>query len=125
MSSAENAAPTTQTPPAEDEGKSRKKKNKGGGSQSSYRKKYGQGYVKKSNISSFERAREGEALRVSGLFLKAVVQAVMIFGSETLGDFHTQVTRRLTGRLPRRTPDGRWIYTSTAAARGKSGFLTI
>ena len=72
---------------------------------------------------------------MSGLFLKEVTQLVLIFGSETwvviprigksLGGFQAQATRRLTGRLLRRTPDGNWTYTSAATERDKSGFLTM
>ena len=80
-------------------------------------------------------SREGVAPWVSGFFFKAVVQAVLIFGSETwvvnprmvkaLGGFQVQLARRLTGRLPRRTPGGKWTYTSTATARGGVGLLTM
>ena len=62
--------------------------------------------------------REGAAPRVSGLFLKAVVQAVLLLVLETwvvasrigkaLGRVQAQVVRQLTGRLPGRTPDGKW-----------------
>ena len=79
--------------------------------------------------------REGSAPRVYGLFFKAVVQAVLLFGADTwvfiprmgkaLGGFQTQVERRLTGQLLRRTPYGIWRYTSAAAARGEAGFLTM
>ena len=79
--------------------------------------------------------REGEAPWVSGLFFNAVVLAVLIFGSETwvvtprmgksLGGFQTQVERRLMGRLPQSTPDGRWTYTSAATERSEAGFLTM
>ena len=71
--------------------------------------------------------REGEAPRVSGLFFKTVVQAVLLLGVETwvvtpitgkaLGGIHTQVARRLMGRIPWRTPGGRWRYTLAEAAR--------
>ena len=71
-------------------------------------------------------SREGAMTRVYGLFFKAVIQAVMLFGAETwvvtprmgtaLGGFHTQVARRLTGQLPRRTTYRMWKYTSAAAA---------
>ena len=60
---------------------------------------------------------------------------VLLFDTETwvvtprmgtaLGGFHTQVMRQLTGKLPRRTTDGTWIYTSAAAAREAAGFLTM
>ena len=69
------------------------------------------------------------------MFFKAVVQVVMLFWSETwvvtprvgkaLGVFQTQVTRRMTGHLLRRTQYGRWRYTSEAAAREESVFLTM
>ena len=72
---------------------------------------------------------------MSRFFFKAVVQAVLIFGSETwvvtprmvkaLGGFQTQVERRLTGRLPRRTPYGKWTYTSAETSREEAGFLTM
>ena len=78
--------------------------------------------------------REGEAPRVSGLFSKAIIQAVLLFGAETwvvtlcmdeaLGGFHNQVTRRLTGQILRRTTDGKWIHTSEVAAREEACFLT-
>ena len=80
-------------------------------------------------------SREGVALRVSGLFFKFVVQAVLLFGAETwvvtprmgkaLGGVHTRVARRMTGRLPQRTPDGRWRYTLASATREETGFLTM
>ena len=56
---------------------------------------------------------------VSGFFLKAVIQAVLLFGADTwvvtprrgkdLGGLQTQLSRQLTGKLPRRTTDGTWI----------------
>ena len=64
-----------------------------------------------------------------------MVQAVLLFGVETwvvthrmgknLGGFQNQVTRGMTGRLPRMTLDGRWIYTSAAAARAEAIFLKM
>ena len=60
--------------------------------------------------------REGEDLKISWLFFKAVVHAVLLFGSETwvltprmgraLGSFQKRVARRLTRRQRRR--EGRW-----------------
>ena len=80
-------------------------------------------------------SREGAAPQVSGLFFKAVVQAVLLFRLETwvvnpcmvkaLGGFQTQVVERLMGRLPQRTPDGKWRYTSAATAGEEEGFLTM
>ena len=72
---------------------------------------------------------------MSGFFFKAVVQAVRLLGLETwlvtprmgksLGGFQYQVARLLTGRLPWRTPDGKWIYTSAATTREEAGFLAM
>ena len=71
--------------------------------------------------------REGALSRVSGFFFKAMVQAVLLFRSETwvvthhmgksLGSFHAQVARRLMGRLPQRKPDRKWTYTLASMAR--------
>ena len=64
-------------------------------------------------------SREGTMLRVSGIFLKAVLQAVLIFGLETwvvapcmgkdLGGYQDQVVRYMTGRIPRQKPDRSWV----------------
>ena len=64
--------------------------------------------------------REGKVPRVSGLFFKAMVPVVLIFGSETLvvtprmvkslGGFQAQVMKRLTVHLPWRTPDVNWTH---------------
>ena len=80
-------------------------------------------------------SREGAVPRVSGLFFKAMMQAVLILGLDTwvatphmgksLGEFQAQVARRMTGRLMWRTTDGKWIYTSAATAREETGFLTM
>ena len=73
--------------------------------------------------------------RVYGFFFKAVVQAVLLFGLETwlftprmgksTGGIQAQVARRLMGRLPQRTSNGKLTYTSSATAREEAGFLTI
>ena len=43
-----------------------------------------------------------------------------------LGGFQDQVARRLTGRLLRQKTDGKWEYTSAAAAaREEAGFQTM
>ena len=69
------------------------------------------------------------------LLFKAVVQVVLLFGSETwvvtprmvkdLGGFQDQVANRLTGRLPRRTPDSKWIYTLAETSREEAVLLTM
>ena len=76
--------------------------------------------------------REVERPRVSVFFFKSIVQSVLLFGAETwvvtphmgwdLGGFQDQVTRRIMGRLPQRSLDGRRECTSTEAARAKTGF---
>ena len=82
-------------------------------------------------------SREGAAPRVSGFFFQAVLQAVMLFISETwvatpcmgndLGGVgvQAQVERRLTRQLPHRTPDRNWIYTLAATAREEAVLLTM
>ena len=69
---------------------------------------------------------------LSGFLFKAVVQAVLIFLSETwvvtphmgrdLGGFQDQVERWLTGRIPRQKTDGEWRYTLVEAAKEEAGF---
>ena len=72
---------------------------------------------------------------MSGFFFKAVVQEVLIFGSETwavppcmgkaLGFFQNQVSRRLTERITRRKLEGKWTYTSAEMAREEARLLTM
>ena len=72
---------------------------------------------------------------IAGLFLKAAIQAIMLFGSETwvvtpcmskaLEGFQTQLARRLMGQIPQRTIYGMWRYTSMAVAREAAGFLKM
>ena len=70
--------------------------------------------------------REGATTRISGNFFKAVVQQVLLFGSETwvvtpnteraLSAFLHGEERRLTGRQPRKEKDGEWQYPSLEGA---------
>jgi hypothetical protein len=63
--------------------------------------------------------REGANGRVSGMFYKAVVMSVLLYGSESwvwtssmvkaVEGFHNRVARRLSGSMPRRI-DGQWVY---------------
>ena len=63
------------------------------------------------------------------------MQAVLLFGSDTwvvtplmgksLGGFQSQMVRQLTVQLLRRTPYGKWIYTSAATAREEEGILMM
>ena len=76
--------------------------------------------------------REGAIPRVSGMFFKAVVQAVLLFGSETwvmtpcmgrtLGGVQHRVARRITGRQPKRQVGGSWEYPPLEAAMQEAGF---
>ena len=62
--------------------------------------------------------REGTDTKVSGHFLKAETQSVLLFGEDTwvltsrmeqaLGSFQDRVVQRLTVRQPRRQGDGSW-----------------
>ena len=72
---------------------------------------------------------------MSRFFLKAVIQAVLLFGFDTwvvtpcmgntLEGFQAQVVRWLKVRLRRRTPDRKWTYTSAVTLREEVGLLTI
>ena len=44
---------------------------------------------------------------------------------KTVGGFQTQVVRRLTGKLPHITTDGRWKYTTADTVRETADFLTM
>jgi hypothetical protein len=81
-------------------------------------------------------AREGATPRVSGMFYKAVVQSVLLFGSETwvlsqpmlraLEGFHRRVARRLAGKQPyldRRT--GEWVYPPIDKVLEEVGMYSI
>ena len=75
---------------------------------------------------------EGAYLKVLGIFFKAVVQAVLLFGSEmwvltprmgrALGSFQHGVARRITGRQPKKQDVGGWEYPLPEAAMGEAGF---
>ena len=80
-------------------------------------------------------SREGVEPLLSGLFFKAVFQAVLLLGSETsvvtpymrraLGGFQDQAARRLTGQILQRKPDRKWTYTPEATAREEAGLLAM
>ena len=63
-------------------------------------------------------SREGADPKVLGHFLKAVTQAVLLFGAETwvltprmersLGSFQNRFAQRIAGRHPRRRGDESW-----------------
>ena len=77
-------------------------------------------------------SREGADPKVSGIFFKAVTQAVLLFGEKTwvltprteraLCSFQYRVAQRLTGRQSRRRGGGSWEYPSFEEAMEESGF---
>ena len=79
-------------------------------------------------------AREGADPKVSGMFYKAVVQVVLLYGCETwnitsamqkvLEGFHHRVARRLSGKLPYRC-NGEWVYPPIEEALEEPGLYSI
>ena len=77
--------------------------------------------------------REGADPKVSRNFYIAVTQQVLLFGVETwvltkrmeaaLDAFQGRVARRLTGRMPRRGRDGKWMYLPLAGATKEAGIV--
>ena len=71
--------------------------------------------------------------KVSHNFYIAVTQQVLLFGAETwvltkrmeadLDVSQGRVARRLTGRMPRRGRDGKWLYLPLAGATKEAGIL--
>jgi hypothetical protein len=78
--------------------------------------------------------REGANTRVSGMFYKAVVQSVLLFGSEswvwsqsmvqTVEGFHNRVARRLSGKMPVLI-HGTWVYPPIAEALEAAALFPI
>ena len=78
---------------------------------------------------------EGADARVSGIFFKAVVQAVLLFGAETwvltpmmerdLDSFHNGDACRITGRQPRIGGDGSYAQPPLKEAMREAGFEGI
>ena len=74
---------------------------------------------------------EGSKPRVSGMFFKAVVQGVLLFGSETwvltpcmgrdLGSFQHRVAQRIMERHPRQREEGGWEYPPLVATMEEAG----
>ena len=77
---------------------------------------------------------ENAYARVCGMFYKATVQAVLLFGIETwclapaalkrLEGFHVKAARRMTGLLPKMT-GGTWKYPKTKTVLAAAGLHTI
>ena len=80
-------------------------------------------------------SREGADAWTLGRIYVAVVQVVMIYGSEkwvttphigrVLGGFHHRVDHRLTGRQTQRGRDGGWVYTPMEDAMEEAGLLEV
>ena len=70
--------------------------------------------------------REGADLKVTRSFYTVVTQQVLLFGAESwvlikrmesaLDAFQDRVARRLTGCIPRRGREGKWVYLLLAGA---------
>ena len=85
-------------------------------------------------ISRVLRAENASA-RVCGMFYKATVQSVLLFGSETwalspatlerLAGFHVKAARRMTGLLPKKTAGGSWKFPKTKTVLAAVGLHTI
>ena len=79
--------------------------------------------------------KENASAKVSGMFYKATVQAVLLFGSETwvmtpallrgLEGFHVRAARRMTGMMPRKKYDGSWVYPDSAKVLEAAGMRSI
>jgi hypothetical protein len=80
--------------------------------------------------------REGATSRVCGMFYKAVVQSVLLYGCETwvitsqvlkvLEGFHHRVARRLTGKRPYYLPgEDQWVYPPIETALEEASLYRI
>ena len=85
-------------------------------------------------ISRVLRA-ENASPRTCGMFYKATVQAVLLYGSETwslspssqkrLVGFHIRAAWRMSGLRPEKKPDGSWTYPRSAEVLEACGLHTI
>jgi hypothetical protein len=70
-----------------------------------------------------------------GIFYKATVQSILLFGSETwnlslpslkcLEGFHKRAAWRMAGKRPTKLPDGTWTYPNSVAVLDEVGLKTI
>ena len=91
----------------------------------------------RNNWAQLTRAliREGADARTSGQIYLAMVQSVLLYGSETwvlkprmqrvLGRFHHRVARRLTGRKHQKGRDGGWVYPLLEDAMTEAGLQEV
>ena len=69
------------------------------------------------------------------MFYKAIVQSVLLYGSETwavtpqmlkiLDSFHHRIARRITNTMPKQIANGEWKYTPVEKALDGAGLHTI
>jgi hypothetical protein len=98
-----------------------------------------QGNLKKARkswgqVSHILRA-ENASPKVCGVFYKAIVQAVLLFQSETwklsplslksLEGFQIWAARPMAGKMPTKNPDGTWTYPSSKDVLKAVGLQTI
>jgi Reverse transcriptase (RNA-dependent DNA polymerase) len=79
--------------------------------------------------------REGANSRIFGMFYKAVVQTVLLFGCESwtmtdamwtvLRGFHHRAARRMANMMAYRTAGGKWVYPPIEEALKKAGLYNI
>jgi len=78
---------------------------------------------------------QGVKPRAMGYFYKAVVQTILLYGSETwvvtdfllkqLHSFHSRVAHYITGRHIRQNADGTWFHPPTDGVLEEAGLPTI
>ncbi len=78
---------------------------------------------------------ENASPHACGIFYKATVQSILMFGSKKLNlspvslkcleGFHLRAAWRLAGKRPKKLPDGTWTYPNSAAVLDKVGLKTI
>jgi hypothetical protein len=78
---------------------------------------------------------ENATPKISGMFYKATVQAVLLYGSETwslshssmkrLEGFHIRAAWRMSGKKPERNKNGSWTYPRSDAVLKAVGLKPI
>jgi len=78
---------------------------------------------------------ENATARTCGMFYKATVQAILLFGSETwslsptsverLEGFHIRAAWRMSGMRPERKAKGSWSYSGSKDVFEAAGLQTI
>jgi hypothetical protein len=78
---------------------------------------------------------ENASPHACGIFYKATVQSILLFGSVTwnlspqslkcLEGFHLRAAWRMAGKRPKKLPDGTWTFPNSAAVLDKVRLKTI